>query len=149
MTWKCNLILNPPLNGHGNVDWDKLSVGDMWYLDLPEEELRQRHLTQYYWTHNSGRKPLVVKLPGPLYFVADGQCFNGRCTVCNKHWCEGHEPQRRGYYDAWTVTGTPPLISVHPSIHYEGSYHGWLTGGVIGDDVDGRKFDAQGQRVPT
>jgi hypothetical protein len=39
----------------------------------------------------------------------------------------------------WTVTGTPPRITVQPSVNAEGSYHGFLTDGVFTDDIEGRK----------
>lgn len=130
MTWACRLIENPELDQHGNVDTSKREVGDMWFLDLPEEELRERHLTAYYWANNSHRKPLVVMLPrsdypnGKLYFLMDGQCFSAE----------------RGHYDGWTVTGIPPLMTVTPSIHFPGCYHGFLGSqgvppGVIGDFI--------------
>lgn len=125
MSWKCRLIENPELNAFGNVDITKRQVGDMWYLDVKEDELKDRNLTQHYFKHNAGRKPLVVLLPGRYYFLIDGQCYN----------------EQKGYYDAWTVKGVPPLISVEPSINMVGRYHGFLRNGVISDDCDGRKFD--------
>jgi len=38
-------------------------------------------------------------------------------------------PSESGGY--WTRTGEPPRISVQPSIHFPGKYHGWLTNGVL------------------
>jgi hypothetical protein len=124
MPWTCSLVENPPLNEHGNVKWRDLPIGAMVYLDLPEEELRQRHLSDQYWAQNAQhRKPLVVKLPNGYTFLVDSQCWeNGR------------------HYGGWTVTGTPPHITVQPSINMVGLYHGWLQSGVLSDDVDGRKF---------
>lgn len=40
----------------------------------------------------------------------------------------------------WDVAGELPNVTVTPSIHMFGVYHGYITAGVIGDDVDGRKF---------
>lgn len=40
----------------------------------------------------------------------------------------------------WQVTGTPPNITVSPSISQVGYYHGFIKGGVITDDCEGRKF---------
>jgi len=114
---QCRLIENPELNSYGNVDTTKRAVGDMWFLDLPEEELKQRPLTAQYWRDNAGRKPLVVMLPGHHYFLVDGQCFD----------------QARGHYDGWTVTGTPPNLTVSPSIDMKGRWHGWLRNGVLDD----------------
>lgn len=128
MSWPCRLVEKPPLNEHGNVAWEELQVGDMWFLDLPEAELRLRNLSAYYWANNAGRKPLVVKLPGPNYFLIDGQCFDSG----------------RGFYDGWTVSGTPPCITVQPSINLVGRYHGWLQNGVISDDCEGRNFGVVG-----
>ncbi len=119
MTWQCRLIDSPEQDEHGNVDLSKREIGDMWFLDLPESELRERHLSDYFWANNSSRKPLIVVLPRKTYFYIDGMCYNNE----------------RGYYDGWTVTGAPPLITVHQSINLEGAYHGFLQNGVIGDPL--------------
>lgn len=39
----------------------------------------------------------------------------------------------------WTRTGEPPRITARPSIASPG-YHGWLTDGVLSDDLDGRRY---------
>lgn len=119
MSWTCRLIENPELDEHGNVDISKREIGDMWFLGVPTEELKDRHLSDQYFAVNSHRQPLVVMLPGRNYFCVDGKCFNGE----------------RGYYGGWTVTGVPPKITVAPSINMVGRYHGFLQNGVIGDPV--------------
>ncbi len=40
----------------------------------------------------------------------------------------------------WDVQGKPPLITVKPSIGIRGHYHGFIKGGIITEDVDGRKY---------
>lgn len=40
----------------------------------------------------------------------------------------------------WTVSGEAPNLTVTPSINAAGEYHGFITNGVIGDDLEGRKF---------
>jgi hypothetical protein len=131
MSWKCRFIHQPPLREEGSVDWSKLAVGDMWFYELPAERWEKAHLTKHYWENHSQRRgPLVVLLPGPNWFLIDGQCYS----------------TERGYYDGWKVTGKAPLITVTPSIHIQGRYHGHLKNGVISDDVDERKFDAEGKR---
>ena len=117
MTWQCKLIEKPELDENGNIDLSKREVGDMWFLDVPPEELKDRNLTAQYFRDNAGRQPLVVMLPGRNYFLIDGQGFN----------------EEKGHYDCWTVTGAPPKITVHPSINMVGRYHGFLQNGVIGD----------------
>lgn len=43
----------------------------------------------------------------------------------------------------WDVTGELPKVTVSPSIHMVGIYHGYIRDGQITDDVDGRKFEAK------
>lgn len=43
----------------------------------------------------------------------------------------------------WTVTGELPNITVKPSIGAT-EYHGWITDGVMGDDLEGRVYAEQG-----
>ncbi len=117
MTGPCRLIEKPELDENGNIDLSKREVGDMWFLDVPPEEMKERQLSDQYFAQNAHRLPLVVLLPGKCYFLVDGKCFNGE----------------RGYYDGWTVTGVPPNITVSPSINMVGRYHGFLKNGVIGD----------------
>lgn len=40
----------------------------------------------------------------------------------------------------WTVTGEFPNITVTPSINATNVYHGWITNGVISDDLEGRNY---------
>lgn len=40
----------------------------------------------------------------------------------------------------WTVTGELPKITVHPSIHQIGSYHGFVRDGIVTPDCEGRVF---------
>jgi hypothetical protein len=148
VSWPCRLIASPELDEHGNVDVTKRQVGDMWFLTVPPEELKNRNLTAQYFAENAGRQPVVMMLPGRTYYLVDGQCYSSDCTKCKKKRREckcGDAYRPRGYYDGWKVTGTPPQLTVHPSINYEGRYHGYLKSGVIGDDVEGRKFDAEGK----
>lgn len=46
-------------------------------------------------------------------------------------------PARNG--GRWTRTGSPPRITARPSIASPG-YHGWLTDGVLSDDLEGRSY---------
>jgi len=109
-------------------DYEKLEVGDMYFLDgLTPAELQFRNLTRQYFRENAERNPLILVLPGKHRFLVDGQCFS----------------RKLGYYDAWIVTGVPPLISVTPSVDMEGGYHGFIGSngvapGFIGADLSGR-----------
>lgn len=103
-------------------------VGDIWYA--PELLVMDKlpatfHLSPKYerdWRRR--RPPLVVSMPDGTNFCVD-----------SRFWRSGQP-----YGDGWTVTGDAPLITVTPSINIGGGYHGYITNGVIGDDVEGRKF---------
>lgn len=72
----------------------------------------------------AGGDPIMVKLPG------------------GHDWCLDSEASGGGY---WVRSGTPPHLEVHPSINVVGSYHGWLQGGVLTDDCEGRRFTPDGK----
>lgn len=40
----------------------------------------------------------------------------------------------------WTIEGEMPNVTVRPSINQEGVYHGWITNGVLSDDIEGRTY---------
>lgn len=146
MSWPCRLI-----DCHQGLSHQTLQIGDMFYFNpekypLPAEDpenpddhdpwywfrafTKKHKLSDYYFQNNSHRDPLLVWLPGRTLFCVDGKC-----------WKDG------AYYGGWVITGEAPNITVHPSINIGGSYHGWLQNGVIGDDVDGRKFDDTGRQI--
>ena len=76
------------------------------------------------WAGPDGRC-LIMRLPGSGEWTIDGPATGG---------------------GGWTRTGEPPKITVRPSIlsHASGSvkgYHGFLTDGVLSDDLEGRMYD--------
>lgn len=71
---------------------------------------------------------LVICLPGKIHFRAS------------------HIATRdTGQHHGWRVTGELPNITIHPSVDVEGYYHGWITDGVIGDDLSGRTYNERGE----
>lgn len=68
-------------------------------------------------------KSYVVQLPSGYEFAIDGPASNSK--------------------DGWTRTGTPPFITVRPSIHQTGHYHGYITAGLIEETVDGYVINAR------
>jgi len=75
------------------------------------------------WAGPDGRS-LVMRLPGQGEWTIDGPATNG---------------------PGWERTGVPPKITARPSILSHGSggvkgYHGWLTDGVLSDDLEGRTY---------
>jgi len=64
----------------------------------------------------------------PSWAGPDGQCLIVKTP--GGDWCVDG-PAKDGSH--WKRTGTPPNISVTPSILIEGKYHGFLTDGVLKD----------------
>ncbi len=103
--------------------------GDAWFdPDYPAELLS----AQYERERRARRPPLVVVLPSRQSFCVDSAYSRGWPVK----W--GGDGSR----DGWNVTGTPPHVTLTPSVNLVGSYHGFITAGVIGPDVEGRKFNA-------
>ncbi len=98
-------------------------IGACWY---DEHWLKWREaIAPNYLKHNaSRRRPIVVQLPTGAWCV-DLRARN----------------QERGWYgDGWEVVGDLPNITVTPSIHLPGLYHGYITSGEITADIDGRRY---------
>lgn len=96
----------------------------MLYRRSGTEELLTLHeakpgdMWNAWWLQQRFRGPdglaLIVKLPGNGDWVIDGPS------------------QQHPAPNAWTRTGTPPLITVSPSILTD-HYHGWLRDGILSD----------------
>lgn len=126
MPWRCRMIPEPgfEVGPDGLNGFQRLRVGDMWHADHASPE----RLPMILAPQHAGRRPLIVRLPGTADFA-----------VLGPEWRDGR-PQPSG----WQVEGEAPVITVRPSIHLRGVYHGYLTGGEIGDDIDGRRYDEDG-----
>lgn len=79
-----------------------------------------------------GQLPYFIALPG-------GSCWSP--------WCMAYNAEQGHHGDGWTMTGPLEALTVTPSINAVGSYHGFVTAGVISDDCEGRKFTPEGKRV--
>lgn len=151
MAWECKLLdivgtkhikYDPPkengvagetmlVNSQGNeYRFKELPIGTMFFVpkdadttEWPWHYAAPKRVSDYYHQHNSHRDLLFVILPGNNLFLVDGKCWRGS-----------------ELYGGWTVHGEAPLITVQPSININGFYHGYLTNGIIGDDVEGRHF---------
>lgn len=111
--------------------WDKVQPGDMWFYATEEwnahdgsfeQRFKREHrlLSVEYWQNNyAKRPPLCVVLPTGNEFYLDG-------PTSDQQFTDGH---------GWDVSGDPPNITISPSIHFVGVYHGWLQSGVLTDDI--------------
>jgi len=125
MPWKITLHAERPQNR---------KAGDMWpgthilkHLDVFGDKLSPRYLAM----PEPRRLPYVVCLPGGVDFCVDFRA-----------WRDGVS-----YGDGWTLTGPLERLTLSPSVNIGGAYHGWIRDGVISDDVEGRRFDADGREL--
>lgn len=116
MSWKIRLHERRP---------EKPAVGDMWpapwLIDMDRANPASRWVSAEYRRDWLGKRPpMVVVLPG------------------YGEWCI--DSPMSGTKLGWLVTGQPPAVTITPSINCEGIYHGFILDGVVGDDVEGRRF---------
>lgn len=129
MPWTCQMVELAERDMVREVDgWRPVRAGDMWWAD-PERD--NDHELQLAPEH-AGKRPLLVRLPGLCDFAVYGPT-----------WKEGG-PGPNG----WRVEGEPPNLLISPSINLVGVYHGYIQNGVISDDCEGRRYDADGRRLP-
>lgn len=119
MPWQCFMAEN---------DEDRKKPGAMW-LDPTKPEVvamliddRPDLSLEYKRDWLGKRSPLCVRLP-------DGSGWCVDLIATNNHSGGG-----------WAVTGDVPHVTARPSIAVHG-YHGWLTNGVLSDDLEGRRYD--------
>jgi len=77
------------------------------------------------------RPPLVVELPCGHFCIDMVTMADG---VPGDH--------------GWEVSGHPAQLTVKPSINIKNGYHGFITDGVIWDDVEGRTFAERRESFP-
>jgi len=125
VSWKLRLIEAPPREGF----MIGLRVGDCWF-ESPISDTHRRYLLA---PEHADKRPLVVHMPGQIHFAVYGPEISDR----------GIGPK------GWKVEGEPPAITLTPSVHCPGVYHGYIIGGVITDDLDHRQYDESGIQIRT
>lgn len=133
MAWKC--VMYEPIewrvndDGSGRSRWFRAPDGtEHTFKTLPIGAMFYDDECQRQDCKKPDGRCLVVKLPGLIGGVMRGIL-----------WHIDHPTSDDG--PGWTRTGTPPNVTATPSINFVGYYHGWLTNGVLSDDVEGRTFD--------
>lgn len=96
-------------------------VGDIWFTNLVDGLS-----VEFEQTHAGNRMPLMIRLPGPVDICLDGMVDDEG----------GH---------GWHVRGEPPFLTVTPSIHIPGFYHGHLREGILTNDYAGRRYLPNGR----
>lgn len=119
--------------------WKDAQIGDCWYMPEHARSFFIEHQASQQYRHQLAvakltdaepfRPPIVVQLPPGFPFFPDE--FYGRPD----------NTERNG----WTVTGSieDGSLVVSPSVNVIGTYHGWINGGVVSDDVEGRLFQEE------
>jgi hypothetical protein len=143
MSWKLKRITiahEKKKRGETEVSWwvdeatnQRPVVGDCFYAPHMLEDPYRNDLSPQYWReHAAKRPPIVVVLPGKTWWCVDQVATSDRV--------------------GWQVTGSidtdPITLTCSPSINYMQVYHGFVQNGVITDDVEGRHFNALGERQP-
>ena len=122
MAWKCFMVEEHTVGndffivpGHSEpVSFKDLPIGAMWF---EEDELCVKLPDRKPWNIDRGRK-------------------------INASYVEHGSKSKP--VPQWSRTGTPPLITVTPSVNCVGRYHGWVRDGVITDDCEGRSNESFG-----
>ncbi len=96
--------------------------GAMWHAHWLEDATPNRY------TGPDG-KAWCLMMPGGVEWIVYGHSSIG-------------EGKDRKEGPKWQVSGAPPNITAHPSIAIGKRYHGFVKGGVISADCEGRKFPA-------
>jgi hypothetical protein len=132
------------------MPWTCSRVRSIRISDAERVELRPgqvRNESHLLYTLADGREVSFKDLPvgtcwhsdeQPRYYGARGWCI----VLPGKGIWRTSEAASGGGH--WTITGDAPWLTAHEAIHYIGIYHGTLRDGVIGDDLDGRTYDADG-----
>lgn len=135
MTWKLREVEFPFTIGDGLM---LRKPGEYWRIPFDYEPKLDKEKRKYIdiWRNFMSDEylalgwdfELVISLPGKVHFRAT------QIPTSND-----------GSHQGWRVTGELPNITIHPSINVEGYYHGWITDGVIGDDLSGRQYNDKGE----
>jgi hypothetical protein len=131
MPTPCRLLERAP-------DPGQAKPGDMWFCewliqDIDKESLLSILSEQYVNEKMAKRAPICVALPGGSQWIVDGLPYEQATDE------QGRPVYRAKIGAGWTVSGEATCLTATPSIK-TGSYHGYLTHGVLSDDLDGRRY---------
>lgn len=119
MPWTCRIVAPRDI---------ACEIGEMYFSESHNEnfttEFRRTLSPEYKRDWFGKRAPLFVETPAGTW------CVDAVST-------DGHGNNNN---HGWTVTGEAPTITAHPSINIPGVYHGWLTDGILSDDIEGRTY---------
>jgi len=129
MSWQCFIAETKEDRKRPGAMWYDPTKPEVWKMLLESDGYSGLELSRQYKSRWIGiRSPLYVCLP-------DGQPF-----------CLDWIATGRSDGSGWDVTGDVPNVTVQPSINHNSrdrirGWHGWLTNGVLTDDLEGRRYD--------
>lgn len=145
-TWDVESVAQPP---HNDPRWPRQCVCGSVFEDADEWQLFKDRL--YRRADTGALLTLAEAEPGMIWDAhwyldcgwvgSDGRSLVMRLPGAGE-WAIDAISQSGG---RWTRTGEPPHITVRPSIlsypsKLRQGYHGWVTEGVLSDDLDGRTY---------
>ncbi len=130
---------------HDDILWPTLCECGYRFQDSDEWQLYRE--TIYRRTDTGAEMTLREAPPGAMwdaFWFHDSPAWCGSDGLALTVQTPGGEwlidgPSQSGGH--WTRAGKPPLITAQPSILIPGRYHGWLTAGVLSNDLEGRHYD--------
>jgi len=113
-------------------------IGDAWFMRLDDQEdnaalytgLGIRRLSKKY--DPTKRSPIVLMMPGYDPFCVDWMPVSKDVFGEDGGWDVSISGD--------IVNDHPLCLTLEPSVNVGGIYHGYVRNGIIGDDVEGRKF---------
>ena len=126
-----------------SLEWYNRKPGDIWFLTYLVEDSRHKDETtepELFKDYDLEMYRTSERILSPNYLR---DWWGKRPPLCIKlpdgtDWCPDAPAQNNP--QGWTVTGEVPNVTVRASID-TGLYHGYITNGLIEDDLNKRTYD--------
>lgn len=124
MSWPLVEVPNP-FYGPDARPWNDLEPGSYWTIPLKDLKDKEK-----MW--------LAVRPLSPEFYASGRDFVTWMILPGGAEWSPDLLSSESS--QGWTTTGELPNITVHPSVHQIGRYHGFVTDGVLTDDLEGRTY---------
>ena len=86
-------------------------------VEISESDDRPMQLGEFYWHFEDGQRCIVIGLP-----------MNKNLRVCPAEWTIDHKNHCGA---SWEWDGNEERPTLKPSLHWEGTWHGWVRNGML------------------